>query len=251
MSRKYNHYNHCKTPNTTTSCDEVTKDSTCYSVIPSSCTTNTSCLSSSSSSSSCSSDTFTKKDSKSSSYNTCTNTCNTNTYTNTCNTDKCNNTYTNESVYHTDISKCSNFFKSVDCDTAKGNSIECDEKILGKKKFCVTFDHKKGHRFADEIKGDKTIHINGKNAPILKVKRGYVYYFSVEQKKHHGNYDNLFVLTKSPVGLYEGQCPKPLTNSFDPVGNGCVKYFVNSKTPKYFYYQSTTHAFLGNLVIVE
>jgi hypothetical protein len=233
MSRKYNHYNHCKTPNTTTSCDEVTKDSTCYSVIPSSCTKDTSCLSSSSSSSSssCSADTFTTKDSKSCSYNTCTNTCNT-----------CTNTCTN-----TDKSKCS----TVDCETTKGHFIECDEKILGKKKFCVTFDHKKGHRFADEIKGDKTIHINGKNAPILKVKRGYVYYFSVEQKPHHGNYDNLFILTKSPVGLYEGQCPKPLPNSFDPVGNGCVKYFVNAKTPKYFYYQSTTHAFLGNLVIVE
>lgn len=242
MSHKYTHYNHCNTPNTTTSCDDTTanntKDSTCYSVLPSSCTNNTSCISSSSSS--CSSDTFNTKECDS--YNTCTKTC-----TKTCS----ETSKTNTSMTCTTNTESNCLLKSKECDIINGASMECDEKVLGKKKFCVTFDHKKGHRFADEIEGDKTIHINGKNAPILKVKRGYMYYFVVDQKQHHGQYDNLFVLTKSPVGLYEGHCPKPLNNSFDPVGSGCVKYFVNSKTPKYFYYQSTTHAFLGNLVIVE
>lgn len=141
--------------------------------------------------------------------------------------------------------------KSIECKTTKGHKFTCDEKVLGKKKFCVKFDDKKGHRFEEEITGNCTIHVNGKNAPILKVKRGYIYYFAVEQKKSNGIYENLFVLTKSPVGYYNGQKPIPLTGSFDPVGNGYVKYFVGKNTPKYFYYQSSINAFLGNLVIVE
>ncbi|HSW76916.1 MAG TPA: hypothetical protein VLG50_07710 [Candidatus Saccharimonadales bacterium] len=88
-------------------------------------------------------------------------------------------------------------------------------------------------------------------APILKLKRGYEYYFNVKQCACDGVYENTFLLTESPIGRYGCLSPCPLKHSFDPITHGCVKFKVTSKTPKYFYYQSSTNSFMGNLVIVE
>jgi hypothetical protein len=123
------------------------------------------------------------------------------------------------------------------------------EEVLGKKKFNITFGSKCGHDHEHEIVGNHAIYVNGKLAPILKLRRGYVYYFNIKQKCHDDEY--AFVLTKNPVGKYHGITPEPLCGSFDPVTHGCVKYHVTCKTPKYFYYQSANAAFMGGLVLVE
>ena len=91
------------------------------------------------------------------------------------------------------------------------------------------------------------IYVNGKVAPILKLKRGYEYYFQVKQC----GCENTFLLTNSPIGKYNCLFPTPVCGGFDPVTHGCVKFKVTHKTPKYFYYQSSTNSFMGNLVIVE
>jgi len=103
--------------------------------------------------------------------------------------------------------------------------------------------------YADHITGNRAIHVNGKVAPILKLRRGYVYYFNVKQKCHDG--ENSFVLTQNPIGKVGNIEPVPLCNSFDPVTNGCVKYHVTCKTPKYFYYQNANASFMGGLCLVE
>jgi hypothetical protein len=100
----------------------------------------------------------------------------------------------------------------------------------------------------DDIIGDKAIWINGKQSPVLKLKRGYVYYFNVQQECYKKCYENLFFLTKNPCGG-PGACKLP--GSFDAIGSGCIRFHVTDCTPKYFYYQSTTGRFLGGLIIVE
>jgi hypothetical protein len=119
--------------------------------------------------------------------------------------------------------------------------------ILGKKKFNVTFGKKCGHRHEHEIEGSHAININGSVGPILKLQRGYQYYFNVKQDKCDGH-ENLFVLTENPVGKINGHPPKPLKNSFDAVSKGCVSFYVDNCTPKYFYYQNSNAAFQGGLV---
>jgi hypothetical protein len=87
--------------------------------------------------------------------------------------------------------------------------------------------------------------------PILKLQRGYEYYFNVKQNQCKDDDKNLFVLTENPVGEINGCPPKKLKGSFDATGCGCVKFFVDCCTPKYFYYQNANGSFQGNLVIVS
>lgn len=179
---------------------------------------------SSSSSSACSS---TPKDHcDSNSYSTLTSICSDTSNKNTTSTlsSTCTNTYYTDSTNECTALGCSYSESSKSC-----------PPILGKKKYIVSFK--------------KTIYIDGKKTPILKVRRGYVYYFNVTQEKCHGYYENLFLLTKNSP-CHCGKAPIPLKNSFDPVGNGCVKYHVTKHTPKYFYYQSATNPFIGGLVLV-
>jgi hypothetical protein len=122
---------------------------------------------------------------------------------------------------------------------------------LGKKKFIITFGSKCGHRYEDDISGQTAIYVNGKLAPILKLKRGYDYYFIVKQNKCGDDYQNFFVLTDSPIGKYGCLPPTPLCNSFLPVGNGCVRFRATDKTPKYFFYQNTSTCFSGGLVLCK
>lgn len=111
---------------------------------------------------------------------------------------------------------------------------ESCENILGRKKYNITFHN---HH----------IYINGKKNPILKLRRGFVYYFDIEQEKCNRYDENLFVLTKDICSTY----PTSLCNSFDPVGHGCVKYHVTDKTPKYFFYQNATHTCISGLILLN
>ncbi len=187
---------------------------------------------------------------------TCTPTCSTSTCspstcststcsTSTCSTSTCSTSST--STCSTSSSSCSSY-SSTDGSSCSSSS---SEEILGKKKFNVEFKSKCGHEHESEIVGEKAIYVNGKLAPILKLRRGYVYYFNVKQKGCNDNYENSFVLTKNPIGKYHDITPEPLCDSFDPVTHGCVKYHVTCKTPKYFYYQSASAAFMGGLILVE
>ncbi len=159
-------------------------------------------------------------------------------------------------------SECSSS-SSSECSSSSSSSSECsfvsstegsayssEDIVLGKKKYNVTFGKKCGHVMADQIEG-KVIYINEHQAPILKLIRGYTYYFNVKQKECDGKYENTFVLTQNPVGKYGCVAPVPLCGSFDPVSHGCVKFHVSECTPKYFYYQMANASFAGGLVVVS
>lgn len=122
-------------------------------------------------------------------------------------------------------SSCSSSYSSSSSGCSSSSSTPC-------KKYKVTF--------CDNI------HINGKKQPVLKLRRGYDYYFYVKPDGY-----NMFVLTTSPVGLYDGMTPSPLPNSFYPIADGVVKFKVTENTPKYFYYQSTTEMLAGGLIVVK
>ena len=192
----------------------------------------------------------TKSSSSTCSTKTCTPTCSSNTCIQTCSSNTCTPTCSSSTHCSTTCSSTSSSssscssYSSTDGSSCSSSS---NDVILGKKKFNVEFKSKCGHDHESEIVGDKAIYVNGKLAPILKLRRGYVYYFNVKQK----GCENSFVLTKNPVGRYHDISPEPLCDSFDPVTHGCVKYHVTCKTPKYFYYQSASAAFMGGLVLVE
>ena len=191
---------------------------------------------------------------------TCTNTTCTNT---TCTDTKCSNSSTcptstcpTSTCPTSTCSTSTSSSSSSSCDSISStDGSDCEssseEEILGKKKFEIKFGSKCGHDHEHEINGNKAIYVNGKLAPILKLTRGYVYYFNIIQKCSNDDYANSFVLTKNPVGKFGCLTPEPLCDSFDPVTHGCVKYHVTNKTPKYFYYQSASNAFMGGLVLVE
>ena len=154
---------------------------------------------------------------------------------------------------------------SSDCSCSTDSSSTCTESeysnvsstngcsytenctVLGKKKYIVTFEKKCDHPLEHEIVGKNVIYVNNHQTPVLKMTRGYTYYFYVKQ---HCD-ENTFVLTQNPAGYVNGIAPKPLAGSFDPVSHGCVKYHVNQCTPKYFYYQSSTTGFIGGLIVVQ
>lgn len=178
----------------------------------------------------------------------CSSTCST---TSSCSTSSCTTT-SSESSDCSSSSTCSS--SSSECcsvSSTDGSTCSSSEEILGRKKFDITFGCKEGHLYADHIVGNKAIHVNCKVAPILKLRRGYIYYFNVKQKACNGNYDNAFVLTQNPIGKIGCVEPVPLCDSFDPVTHGCVKYHVTCKTPKYFYYQNANAAHQGGLILVE
>ena len=99
----------------------------------------------------------------------------------------------------------------------------------------------------DNIEGKHAIHINGSVGPILKLQRGYQYFFNVKQNQCD---DNLFILTENPIGKIDGYPPKPLKGSFDAISCGCVSFLVTDCTPKYFYYQNANAAWQGGLVLI-
>lgn len=114
------------------------------------------------------------------------------------------------------------------------------------KKFIVSFGSKGGHAWEEyNHKSNESIHINGKNGPVLHLYRGCVYFFCIEKCSNSGHE---FVLTNSPVG---GKNAKSIVGGFEPISEGCVGFKVTKSTPRYFFYQDTQHKYLGGLVIVH
>ena len=117
------------------------------------------------------------------------------------------------------------------------------------KKFVVTFKSKDGHQWAEYNDGNKSIHINGKNGPVLHLYRGCTYFFCVEQNLLLGeDAEHSLILTNNPAG---GIGSRMIQNSFSPVPRGCVCLKVDDSTPRYFFYQDYKNAFAGGLVIVH
>lgn len=117
------------------------------------------------------------------------------------------------------------------------------------KKFIITFASKVGHPWAEYNKGSDSVHINGKNGPVLHLYRGSTYFFCVEQDVKEGEEaKHSFVLTTSPAGGPDSQV---IPEGFAPVSKGCVCFKVGKNTPRYFFYQDSKHEFEGGLVIVH
>ena len=113
------------------------------------------------------------------------------------------------------------------------------------KKFVVSFGCKQVHPWAEYNCEEKSIHINGKNGPVLHLYRGCTYFFCVEQEKEC---KHELILTNSPAG---GEKSSLIPNGFPPVSKGCVCFKVDKHTPRYFFYQDAKNAFAGGLVIVH
>lgn len=135
----------------------------------------------------------------------------------------------------------------------KSSSSDASSSGSRGKKFVVSFGPKEGHQWAEYNEGDSSIHINGKNGPVLHLYRGSTYFFCVEQS--HLNDDDascdsehFFFLTNSPIG---GAGSRAIHGGFAPVSKGCVCFKVDKSTPRYFFYQSSKHTFEGGLVIVH
>jgi YHS domain-containing protein len=97
--------------------------------------------------------------------------------------------------------------------------------------------------------GDLSVHINGKNGPVLHLYRGCTYFFCVEQEIPEGqDPKHAFILTNSPAG---GPDSRLIPGGFAPVSKGCVCFKVDKCTPRYFFYQESKNAFAGGLVIVH
>jgi len=120
------------------------------------------------------------------------------------------------------------------------------------KKFVVSFGPKEGHQWAKYNEGDESIHINGKNGPVLHLYRGSTYFFCIEQSNVHDDSSSdakhFFFLTDSPSG---GVGSQSIKGGFAPVSKGTVCFKVDQSTPRYFFYQSPKQTFEGGLVIVH
>jgi hypothetical protein len=117
------------------------------------------------------------------------------------------------------------------------------------KKFIISFKSKEVHPWAEYNEGDSSIHINGKNGPVLHLYRNCTYFFCVEQDiPECDDPEHTFVLTNSPAG---GMNSRIIPNGFVPVSKGCVCFKVDKCTPRYFFYQDSKNAYSGGLVIVH
>jgi hypothetical protein len=121
-----------------------------------------------------------------------------------------------------------------------------------KKKFVFTFGTKNGHVWQQLIKSNAAIYVNGKCGPVLRLYKGYSYFFSVDQDKNeHGKYSHKIVLTEHPMGGIHKKPIQPVPSSFAPMATGTFCFEVTERTPKYFYYQCTEHTHEGGLIVVH
>jgi hypothetical protein len=117
------------------------------------------------------------------------------------------------------------------------------------KKFIVSFKPKAGHPWEEYNHGASSVHVNGKNGPVLHLYRGCSYFFCVEQNIKEGDEaPHSFVLTNSPSG---GPNSSIIVEGFVPVSKGCVCFKVSKSTPRYFFYQDAKLEHAGGLVIVH
>lgn len=227
----------CSSQTSQTSCSSQTSSQT-------SCSSHTTCPTQTSSQTTCPTQTSCSSQTTQTSCPTSSQTCTTSQTS--CSSQSSSQT-SSQSTCPTQTSCTSSSDSITDTEGSVCESSSSSEEILGNRKFNITFGSKCGHLYEKDICGDKAIYVNCKQGPILKLKRGFVYYFNVKQKCD----DYSFVLTKNPVGKIGCVAAEPLCDSFDPITHGCAKYHVTSKTPKYFYYQSSNDAFMGGLILVE
>jgi hypothetical protein len=117
------------------------------------------------------------------------------------------------------------------------------------KKFIISFKSKKGHPWSEYNKDNLSVHINGKNGPIIHLYRGCTYFFCVEQcGDENRDPEHAFVLTNSPAG---GCDSRIIPEGFAPISKGCVCFKVTKYTPRYFFYQDSKNEFAGGLVIIH
>jgi hypothetical protein len=116
------------------------------------------------------------------------------------------------------------------------------------KKFVVTWGSKEGHQWSEYNTDLESIHINGKNGPVLHLYRGCTYFFCISQNDTNPESNHCFILTNSPIG---GPNSRSIVGGFAPVSKGCVCLKVDKRTPRYFFYQCSKHEFEGGLVIVH
>ena len=162
--------------------------------------------------------------------NKCGNKCGTETETETKMTKKCDN-------------KC-------ETESTKKETESTKKSSSGKgKKFIVSFKEKDGHPWTDYNNKYESIHINGKNGPVLHLYRDSVYFFCVEQDLVEGeDAKHAFILTNSPIG---GHNAKMIKGGFAPVSKGCVCFKVDEQTPRYFFYQDYKNESAGGTILVH
>jgi len=114
------------------------------------------------------------------------------------------------------------------------------------KKFIVSFGLKKSHPWEEYNSTNTSIHINGKNGPVLHLYRDSTYFFCLQQETAGDSHS--FILTNSPAG---GANARIVPGSFESLTKGVVAFKVDKLTPRYFYYQDAKNQFVGGLVIVH
>jgi hypothetical protein len=137
--------------------------------------------------------------------------------------------------------------KKKKCCGDKKSKKHGGQKTKGKK-FCVTFGSSTGSTTESYNSGTESIWVNSKNQPILHLYRGNTYFFCVEQGMTGSTRQYSLILTDSPSG---GPGSNLIPGAFAPISSGCASFKVDSKTPRYFYYQTTTQTFMGSLCIVH
>src|SRR5690606_32173301 len=78
---------------------------------------------------------------------------------------------------------------------SKEQTQESKESSKKGKRFIFTFGPKEGHAWHEYNQDSSSIHVNGKNGPVLHLYRDSTYFFCLEQKDN----DNTLVLTNSPL----------------------------------------------------
>lgn len=105
----------------------------------------------------------------------------------------------------------------------------------------------------DDETRNKIFAIDKKKYTVLNLKRGYTYYFKIDQEANNdGKYQHYLYFTEDPLGgQQDGGYPRKIMGFPDPIGNGTVSIRIDNKTPKYFYYQCSLHKNMGGLIIVH
>ena len=124
--------------------------------------------------------------------------------------------------------------------------------------YTFTLVPKRGHPMENRIIGStKCFALEGELGKTLYVTRGSRYNFElIQSQNERGGYDHQLMFTTDPLGgngdvlCCAGYTPGKLNGTPDPIGAGTFVLHIREDFPEIFYYQSTTHAGMGGLVVV-
>lgn len=112
----------------------------------------------------------------------------------------------------------------------------------------VTFGKRVKPSWSTALNMGMCIFIDGKEAPILQMRRGVTYVFEVVQK----GTDHTFVLTKNSMGANPHTGPVlPINGAPEAVSSGEYRYSCNESSPNGFFYQSSKDPLYGHQVRVD